>query len=126
MTSPDRPDTDRPEPSRTSPDEDTFEVYQDRRGEWRWRRRDSRGAIVGAACEGYAKRADAEANMTRGYVPLDRWEFYKDKRGAIRWRRLASNGKIVGTCTEGFPSQAEAEANAARQGWRPAPSASGG
>ncbi|MGF1554230.1 MAG: hypothetical protein ACFBWO_17260 [Paracoccaceae bacterium] len=102
-------------------DDDRFEVYQDRRGDWRWRRLDEAGVLVGAACEGYSSRADAESNMRRGYVPLDRWEFYKDKRGLIRWRRMAANGKIVGAATEGFATRADAEANAARQGWRAAP-----
>jgi uncharacterized protein YegP (UPF0339 family) len=102
-------------------DDDRFEVYQDRRGQWRWRRLGHDGTLIGAACEGYASREEAEANMNRGYVPLDRWEFYKDKRGAIRWRRMAPNGKIVGAATEGFRNRAEAEANAAQQGWRPTP-----
>jgi len=46
-------------------DKDKFEVYQDKRGEWRWRRKASNGQIVGASSEGYKKRSDAEANAAR-------------------------------------------------------------
>lgn len=95
---------------------DSFELYQDRRGEWRWRRKASNGKIVGASCEGYKARADAEANMHRGTVPTDRWEVYQDKRGEWRWRRKAANGKIVGASCEGYKARADAEANAARHG----------
>ena len=49
---------------------DKFEVYQDKRGEWRWRRLASNGKIVGAASEGYKAKKDAEANAERqGYKP---------------------------------------------------------
>ncbi|MEM6490048.1 MAG: hypothetical protein AAF677_17565 [Pseudomonadota bacterium] len=97
---------------------DSFHVYQDRGGQWRWRRRDAAGKLVGAACEGFSSRQAAEDNMRRGVVPLDRWEFYKDKRGRIRWRRMAPNGKVIGAATEGFIDRTTAAANAARQGFR--------
>jgi len=96
---------------------DKFEVYQDKRGEWRWRRKASNGKIVGAATEGYNSKADAEANMKRGKNAKDKWEFYKDKRGQWRWRRMAVNGNLVGASSEGYNSKGDAEANAGRQGW---------
>ena len=96
---------------------DTFEVYQDKRGEWRWRRKASNGQIVGASSEGYNSKADAEKNMKRGKNAKDKWEFYKDKRGEHRWRRKASNGAIIGASSEGYKSKKDAEANAARQGY---------
>lgn len=101
---------------RVAGERDSFEVYQDKRGEWRWRRKASNGAVVGASCEGYKARADAEANMNRGAVAADKWEVYQDKRGEWRWRRRASNGKIVGAASEGYKVRADAEANAARSG----------
>ncbi|MCI4663234.1 MAG: DUF1508 domain-containing protein [Neomegalonema sp.] len=97
---------------------DKFEVYQDRREEWRWRRIASNGKIVGAACEGYKDRKDCESNMNRGYKEKDKWEFYEDKRGEWRWRRKASNGKIVGAASEGYKKRGDAESNAARQGFK--------
>ncbi|MEO0679294.1 MAG: DUF1508 domain-containing protein [Pseudomonadota bacterium] len=97
---------------------DTFEVYQDKRGEWRWRRKAGNGQIVGAASEGYKSKGDCEANMNRGPNPKDKWEFYTDKRGEHRWRRKAVNGNIIGAASEGYKSKKDAEANAARQGWQ--------
>ena len=47
---------------------DKWEFYQDKRGEYRWRRLASNGKIVGAASEGYKGKKDAEANAERqGY-----------------------------------------------------------
>jgi uncharacterized protein YegP (UPF0339 family) len=99
-------------------EKDTFEVYQDKRGHWRWRRKDGDGTIVGAASEGYKARSDCEANMKRGPKDGDKWEFYADKRGQHRWRRSASNGKVVGSAASGFPSLEAAKKNAARQGYK--------
>lgn len=49
---------------------------KDDRGKWRWRLTDSRnGTIVGAASQGYAKRADARRNaemVTGGYRVRER------------------------------------------------------
>lgn len=47
---------------------DEFEVYQDKRGEWRWHRKASNGNNAGAASEGYKSKDDAVANAVhRGY-----------------------------------------------------------
>lgn len=99
-------------------DKDKFEVYQDKRGEWRWRRTAVNGRVVGAACEGYVNKSDCEANMNRGVVESDSWEFYEDKAGEWRWRRKARNGQIVGAASEGYKARSDAEANAARQGYQ--------
>lgn len=96
---------------------DQIELYQDKKGEWRWRMKDPSGAVVGAACEGYKAKSDCEANAKRGKNAKDKWEFYEDKAGAWRWRRLASNGKIVGASPSGFKAREDAEANAGRQGY---------
>ncbi|MEM7190010.1 MAG: DUF1508 domain-containing protein [Pseudomonadota bacterium] len=96
---------------------DKFEVYKDKRGEFRWRRKASNGQIVGASSEGYTKKSDCEKNMKRGPNPSDKWEFYKDKRGEFRWRRKASNGNIIGASSEGYTKKKDCEANAARQGY---------
>lgn len=96
---------------------DKFEVYQDKRGEYRWRRKASNGQIVGASCEGYKAKADAQANMFRGPKENDKWEFYEDRNGEYRWRRKALNGQIVGASSEGYKARADAKANAERQGY---------
>lgn len=100
-------------------EDDKFEVYKDKRGEFRWRRKASNGQIVGASSEGYKSKADCQKNMNRGHNATDKWEFYKDKRGENRWRRRASNGQIIGASTEGYKAPKDAKANAARQGYKP-------
>ncbi len=99
-------------------EDDTFEVYKDKRGEFRWRRKAKNGQIVGAASEGYKSKKDCEANMNRGPNPKDKWEFYKDKRGEYRWRRKSSNGNIIGASSEGYAKKKDAESNAVRQGYQ--------
>ena len=98
-------------------DTDRLEVFQDRRGGWRWRRVATDGAVVGAASEGYASREDCERNAQRGPNPGDKWDFYIDKRGHHRWRRYAATGRVVGAASRGFSSRAEAETNARLQGY---------
>ncbi len=101
-----------------SGENDKFELYQDKKGEWRWRRKATNGNIVGASSEGYKSKKDAEANMNRGHVPTDKWEFYQDKKGEWRWRRTAQNGRQVGKSSEGYKAKSDAAANAARQGYK--------
>ncbi len=96
---------------------DTLDIYQDKRGEWRWRRKSPDGSLIGAACEGYKDKADCEKNAKRPKTAKDKWEFYEDKVGKWRWRRKASNGKVVGAAASGFPSKAAAEENAGKNGF---------
>lgn len=96
---------------------DGFEVYKDKRGAYRWRRTGPDGKVVGRSSEGYASRADAEANMKRGASGRDRWEFYTDRRGEHRWRRLAQNGAVTGASPAGYKSRQDAQQNAALNGW---------
>ncbi|MGE4299404.1 MAG: YegP family protein [Desulfovibrionaceae bacterium] len=48
---------------------DTWVIYTDNSGEWRWRCTASNGRIVGAATQGYKNRADCVENAKRfGYT----------------------------------------------------------
>lgn len=103
---------------------DKWEIYTDKRGEFRWRRKASNGNIVGSSCEGYVKKADCKKNAQRhgmdgnpeGYGGSDKWDIYKDKRGEFRWRRKATNGEITGASSESYKSKGDAESNAKRNG----------
>lgn len=44
---------------------DTWEFYKDKAGEWRWRRYATNGENVGASTEGYKNLADCKANAAR-------------------------------------------------------------
>jgi len=103
---------------------DKWELYEDKKGEHRWRRTASNGNIVGSSCEGYTKKADCVANARRhgmdgnpdGLGGKDKWEVYEDKSGQYRWRRKAVNGEIVGASSESYVKKADAVANAERNG----------
>lgn len=103
---------------------DKWEIYTDKRGEFRWRRRASNGNIVGSSCEGYTKKADAKSNAQRHGMDgnpnnmggKDKWEIYEDKRGEFRWRRKATNGEVTGASSESYKKKADAKSNAQRNG----------
>ncbi len=92
------------------------QYYQDKRGEWRWRKIASNGQIVGASSEGYNEKKDCQKNANRK-GDKDKWEFYKDKAGEFRWRSIAKNGKQVGRSSEGFKSRKSCQNNATANGW---------
>jgi uncharacterized protein YegP (UPF0339 family) len=103
---------------------DTWEIYTDKRGEFRWRRKAANGNIVGSSCEGYSKKVDCKTNAQRHgmdgnpekYGASDKWEIYKDKRSEFRWRRMARNGEITGAASESYAKKNDCEANARRNG----------
>ncbi|MGJ8562689.1 MAG: YegP family protein [Alphaproteobacteria bacterium] len=103
---------------------DKWEIYADKRGEFRWRRTATNGNIVGSSCEGYAQKSACTSNARRHGMDgnpddlgaKDKWEVYKDKRSEFRWRRTATNGEITGASSESYKAKADAEANAKRNG----------
>lgn len=104
-------------------DNDKWELYEDKRGEWRWRRTAVNGNVVGASSEGYKVKADAVSNAEHyGYNgkfnPAGSWEFYEDKKGEWRWRHTATNGNIIGAASEGYKARADAVKNAERHGYQ--------
>ena len=44
---------------------DKWDIYTDKKGQYRWRRCAANGAITGAASESYMTKADCEANAKR-------------------------------------------------------------
>lgn len=42
-----------------------LEIYKDKSGEWRWRITANNNDIIGASCEGYKNKADAEKNLKK-------------------------------------------------------------
>lgn len=103
--------------------DDKWELYEDNKGEWRWRRTAPNGNIVGRATEGYKAKADAVKNAEHyGYNgkfnPAGNWEFYQDKKEEWRWRHTAVNGNIIGAASEGYKSKGDALKNAERHGYK--------
>ena len=50
---------------------DTWEFYEDSKGEWRWRRTARNGEPVGASHEGYVNKSDCIANAKRPGMDCD-------------------------------------------------------
>jgi len=106
---------------------DKWDIYKDKRGEYRWRRRNGvNGKIVGASTEGYKARSDCKDNAERHgmdgnprkFGKGDSWQFYKDKSGGFRWRRLATNKEVVGASSESYKNKKAAEENARTNGYK--------
>ncbi len=95
---------------------DKFELYEDKKGEYRWKVAASNGENIAASTEGYKKEADAQANFDRDRSG-DSVELYTDKAGEFRWRAKASNGNIVAATTEGYSAKRSATANIKRHGY---------
>lgn len=104
---------------------DRWEFYQDKRGEYRWRRVAANGNIVGASCEEYRNKVHAKSNAQRHGMngnpdrlgTRDNWDIYRDKRGEFRWRRKASNGEVIGASSEAYIKESDATSNASRNGY---------
>ena len=96
----------------------TFELYEDNRGEYRWRLRHENGNIIADSGEGYASKSGARDAIDRmkEYAPdadvLDigqaAFEIYEDAGGEWRWRLRHRNGNILADSGEGYSSRSAA------------------
>lgn len=88
------------------------ELYEDRRGEHRWRLLGANGQIVADSGEGYKSADAAEDGLdrVRRFAPdtdvLDIgravFEVYEDASDEFRWRLRARNGRILADSGEGY------------------------
>ncbi|WP_276259155.1 HVO_2922 family protein [Haloglomus litoreum] len=96
----------------------TFETYQDKGGEHRWRLRHENGNILADSGEGYSSTGgrDTAVGRVREYVPeadylrLDPagFEVYRDAAGEYRWRLVHENGNILADGSEGYTRRHDA------------------
>lgn len=92
----------------------TFELYEDKAGEYRWRLK-SGSDIIADSSEGYRSRSAARDALERvqedapGADVLEtgtpHFEVYEDSAGQWRWRMVAGNGRIVADSGEGYDSK---------------------
>ncbi len=97
----------------------TFELYEDKAGEHRWRLRHDNGNIIADSGEGYSSKSNARDAIERvqGHAPdadvLDieqaAFELYEDGAGEYRWRLRHRNGNIIADSGEGYSSRSAAE-----------------
>ena len=89
-----------------------FEVYQDRKDEYRWRLKAANGAILATSGQGYKAKADCKKGVER--VKADAadkltFEVYEDRKKDYRFRIKAANGQTIGASGEGHKAKADAE-----------------
>ena len=92
--------------------EDRFEVYEDNRGEFRWRWRAANGEIVATSGEGYTSKSDANEAVERITrvapdadaldVGLAAFEVFEDSAEEWRWRLRHRNGNVIADSGEGY------------------------
>jgi len=96
----------------------TFELYEDRGGEFRWRLRHDNGNIVADGGEGYSRRRDARDAIERvqshagpaEYLRVDPtgFEIYRDGADEWRWRLVHRNGNVLADGGEGYSRRRDA------------------
>jgi uncharacterized protein YegP (UPF0339 family) len=87
----------------------TFQLYRDKKGEYRWRLRSRNSKIIADSGEGYAQKRSCE----HGIELLRAWdgqvEIYQDSGGGHRWRIRASNGEIFGDSGEAYANRSNVQ-----------------
>ena len=77
----------------------SFELYRDRRNEFRFRLKAGNGEII-LASEGYVRRAGAEngiQSVRKNAVIDERFERKETKDGGYMFNLKATNGQVIGT-----------------------------
>jgi len=109
----------------------TFQVYEDKAEEYRWRLRHDNGNIISDSGEGYSSKQNAmngldsvKTNAAGGYVvDLSRdddegdedggsnatFEIFVDSADKFRWRLRHDNGEIIADCGSGYSSKQKAK-----------------
>jgi len=93
----------------------SFETYEDKAGDPRWRLRHENGNIIADGGQGYSSsraRDDAVERVrhyvqSADYLRIDpaAFEVYRDNAGQYRWRLLHENGNILADSGEGYASR---------------------
>ncbi|MFC4406069.1 HVO_2922 family protein [Haloarchaeobius iranensis] len=97
----------------------TFELFEDRGGDWRWRLRHDNGNVIADSGEGYSNRSGVTRALksVRGNVgPADylrfdpvSFEVFRDNAREWRWRLVHKNGNILGDSGEGYTRRRDAK-----------------
>src|SRR5213078_3237583 len=83
----------------------TFETYQDRSNEHRWRLKAANGQIIATSGQGYKDKRDCKNAIDR--IKKDaatklKFETYEDNAHQHRWRLKATNGQVIGSSGQGY------------------------
>jgi uncharacterized protein YegP (UPF0339 family) len=96
----------------------TFELYEDKGGDYRWRLRHRNGNLIADSGEGYASKSNAKdaIERVRGYasdaavleVGNAAFEIYEDAADEWRWRLRHRNGNVIAASGKGYGSRSSA------------------
>ena len=90
----------------------TFEMFQDKEKEFRWRLKQG-DDIIGTAGQGYKEKASCKKGIEGIKKGLengkDTFEVYEDNAKAFRWRLKASNGQVVAASNKGYKTKSDCE-----------------
>jgi uncharacterized protein YegP (UPF0339 family) len=90
----------------------TFEIYQGKDNQYRWRLKDG-DMTMATGGQGYKAKADAKrgiASIQKAATnPKANFEIYEDEGKNQRWRLKASNGQTIASSSGSFKTKAEAE-----------------
>lgn len=92
----------------------TFELYQDKKAEYRWRLEAGNNKVLATAGQGYKAKADAkngiEAVKKAGAADAKaKFDVYEDAKKEYRWKLKSGNGQVVASSSEGYKAKADAE-----------------
>ncbi len=97
----------------------TFELFEDRGGEWRWRLRHRNGKIIADSGEGYSTRSGLTRALegvrrnvgSADYLQFDpaSFEVFRDRGGKWRWRLVHRNGNIMADSGQGYTRRRDAK-----------------
>jgi uncharacterized protein YegP (UPF0339 family) len=93
-------------------DKMTFEIYQGKDNQYRWRLKEG-DTTMATAGQGYKAKADAKKGIASvqkaASNPKANFEIYEDEGKNQRWRLKASNGQTIASSSGNFKTKAEAE-----------------
>ncbi len=93
----------------------TYEVYEDKKGEYRWRLKAANGNVLATPGDGYKRKADClhgidviqkEAGKAKTKL---KFETYQDEKMLYRWRLKAANGNILAVSSQGYKGKEDCE-----------------
>lgn len=90
----------------------TFELFEDKEKEFRWRLKQG-DEIIGTAGQGYKAKASCKKSIEAIKKGLendkDTFEIYEDNAKAFRWRLKSSNGQVVAATNKGYKTKTDCE-----------------
>jgi uncharacterized protein YegP (UPF0339 family) len=90
----------------------TFEVYQDKVEEYRWRLKATNKEIIATSGQGYKDKRDCKKAIERikddAATKLE-FETYKDAAEDTRWRLKSTNGQIIASSGQGYKDKRDCE-----------------